>query len=56
MPWGQLPFHSLLGMLSFIHSLNIHLLLTLCQAPSQVLKVGEEGQSPHASCSWGFTI
>lgn len=32
MPWGHSVFHSLLGVFSFIHSTNIHLLLTLYQA------------------------
>lgn len=29
MPWGHSPFHSLLSALSFVHSTNIHSLLTL---------------------------
>ena len=39
-----------------IYAFNKHpFASTLSQAQGQVLKVGEEGQSPHASCPPGFT-
>lgn len=42
--------------LSSIPSTNIHWLLSLWQAPSQALKVEEEGQRPHAPCPQAFTV